>query len=122
MSVVNLAQPNHNQNNKYRYTNTNNIPKFQFSGQNRSNVEKMQKLKGPITLSKIRQLKLQYHSHAHFQIMMKHSAKFQVNRKRCDRSCGDKIRVSKDRNSIKNGRIKNLKPYAHLHILRMQAI
>ena len=59
-------------------------------------------------------------SHAHFQIMMKHSAKFQVNsiKHTCGRSCRDKVQVSKGHNFFKNGQNKNQKPYAHLHMIR----
>ena len=52
-------------------------------------------------------------SHAHLQIMVKHSPKFQIN-SRCSRSCREKVRVSKGHNSTKNDQNKNQKPHAHL--------
>ena len=41
---------------------------------------------------------------------------------RCGKSCWDKVWVSKGHNFIKNGRNKNQKPHAHLHMMKRQSI
>ena len=105
----------------FSISNTNSSPKFNFLGQTVQKLENCHKWQRAITLSKIRKLKFKITciSSDHDETFSKVSGQFD---KRWGRSCGDKVWVSKGHNCVKNGRNKNQKPHAHLHMIRRQSI